>query len=296
MIRLFIFFKFSLFSCLSTADAQTYKINSRTVWFTEGNVRYTEGDFEKIRRFAEYLLDQKLSPLERQEAKKEAEISFRNNPNGTLQEIREIDGQMAQVYLLTDVKTVASVRSAILSHVYPILQQETNKSLMAKLIDRYCPVIAYDTNENYAITRKDIHGMIQLLLFINQVNGNNTQVTASEKEKAANQLIKNIKTMSTDEKRLLANMGIYNDYIQTVYAKASFSEKKQIREQLNASFAGTGYPAVNNHTSADVSRWDTMSASSYKLLSDMMMSSHVTNMNILEAAAGSNNYWTIKSY
>lgn len=208
MIRLFIFFKFSLFSCLSTADAQTYKINSRTVWFTEGNVRYTEGDFEKIRRFAEYLLDQKLSPLERQEAKKEAEISFRNNPNGTLQEIREIDGQMAQVYLLTDVKTVASVRSAILSHVYPILQQETNKSLMAKLIDRYCPVIAYDTNENYAITRKDIHGMIQLLLFINQVNGNNTQVTASEKEKAANQLIKNIKTMSTDEKRLLANMGI----------------------------------------------------------------------------------------
>lgn len=296
MFRLFILILITWFTLTTHAKAQTYKVNSHTVWFTEGHVQYTEGDFEKIRRFAEYLLDQKLNVSEYQEAKREAEYSFRQNPKATLQEIHEIDNQMKQVYQLTDVQTVARVRSAILSQVYPLLQQETDKSLMAKLIDKYCPVLDYDMHENYAITKKDIDGMINLLVFINKINGNNRQGTVSEKENAARFLIKNINKLSTEEKHLLASMGILNDYIQTVYNQASFSEKKQIREQLNQLFADNQPAPQNNQTTIDYSKWNNMSTQSYQLLSNMMMSSHVTNMNILEAAAGSNNYWIIKKY
>jgi len=291
IIFLITFLTFSL-------SAQTYKVNSNKVWFSSHGVNYTEGHFEKIRRFAEFLLDQKLNFIELQDAKNEAQKSFMSDPRGTLNEIAEIDQQMQQVYALTEVHTVGLVRSALLLHVYDALLREPQMPLLGKYIEKYCKVLAYDFPNNLVFTQKDVDGFFNLLDFVSKINGNYTKITALEKRQATQQMIQNFNNLSLQEKQLMAIMSIMNDYIQTVYNRATFTQKNQIKDELNKSFA-TNNTQNNNSTQSngvDYSRFNNMSASSYQMMSNMMMSSHVTNMNIISNIGGSGDYWYIKNY
>lgn len=280
---------------ITTSIAQQYKLNSKTVWFKTQGVNYTEGDFEKIRRFAEYILDHKLSFIELNDAKKDAEKSFKANPIGTLNEIAEIDGQMQQVYSLTDVQKVGLVRSALLLHVYDALLREPQMPLLGKLIDKHCKILAYDINNNLVFTQKDADGLYNLIDFIAKINGNFTSITANEKRQATKLLTDNFYTLNLEEKQLLAIMGIMNDYIQTVYNRANFTQKNQIKEELNKSFAAST-PSTNTHQNSgvDYSRFNNMDARSYQMMSNMLMTSHVTSMNIISSIGGSGDYWYIK--
>ena len=287
-----------LITCLTfSLSAQTYKVNSNKVWFSSQGVNYTEGNFEKIRRFAEFLLDQKLNFAELKDAKDEAKKTFMANPSGTLNEVAEIDQQMQQVYALTDVQTVGLVRSALLLHVYDALLREPQMPLLGKYIEKYCRVLAYDFPNNLVFTQKDADGLFNLIEFIAKINGTPTKLSTSERSQTTQQLVQNFNNLSLQEKQLMCIMGIMNDYIQTVYNNAAFAQKNQIREELNKSFATSGNNMNSNqNNSMDYSKFNNMSASSYQMLSNMMMSSHVTNMNIINAAGGSNDYWYIKNY
>ena len=274
-----------LITCLTfSLSAQTYKVNSNKVWFSSQGVNYTEGNFEKIRRFAEFLLDQKLNFAELKDAKDEAKKTFMANPSGTLNEVAEIDQQMQQVYALTDVQTVGLVRSALLLHVYDALLREPQMPLLGKYIEKYCRVLAYDFPNNLVFTQKDADGLFNLIEFIAKINGTPTKLSTSERSQTTQQLVQNFNNLSLQEKQLMCIMGIMNDYIQTVYNNAAFAQKNQIREELNKSFATSGNNMNSNqNNSMDYSKFNNMSASSYQMLSNMMMSSHVTNMNIINA-------------
>ncbi len=281
-----------------SAIGQDYQTQSRKVWFSSHGVNYTEGHFEKIRRFAEFLLDQKLNFIELQDAKNEAQKSFMSDPRGTLNEIAEIDQQMQQVYRLTDVQTVGLVRSALLLHVYDALFKEPQMPLLGKLIDKHCKILAYDIYNNLVFTQKDADGFFNLIDFVSKINGNYTKITALEKRQATQQMIQNFNSLSLQEKQLMSIMGIMNDYIQTVYKRATFTQKNQIKDELNKSFAANNTQNNNSTQSngVDYSRFNNMSASSYQMLSNMIMSSHVTNMNIISNIGGSGGYWYIKNY
>lgn len=289
ILLLFTFISHSLFS-------QNYKLNSKTVLFSAGSINYTEADFEKIKRFAEFLLDHKLNFAEIKEAKKEAEFSFRQNPLGTINEISDIDQQMQQVYSLKDVQTIGLVRSALLFHVYDALLREPQMPLLGRLIDKHCKVLAYDVTNTLVFTQKDVDGLLNLMEFIGKINGNTAKFSTAERNQAAQQLTNNFNSLSLQEKQLMSIMGIMNDYIQTVYNKSSFTQKNQIKAELNKSFATNNNNISSQNSSVDYSKFNNMSASSYQMMSNMMMSSHVTNMNILSNIGGSGDYWTIKNY
>lgn len=276
---------------------QGYKTESQKIWFSTQNINYKEGDFEKIRRFAEFILDHNLNFIEIEEAKKEAKKTFMNNPIGTLNEIAEIDQQMQQVYRLTDVQTVGLVRSGLLLHVYDALLKEPQMPLLGKLINKHCKILAYDMYNNLAFTQKDADGLINLVEFISKINGNQNKISAYERRQTTSQLAQNFNNLNLQEKQLLATMGITNGYIQTVYNKASFTQKNQIKNELNNSLALNKNNNQNQQGSGvDYTKFNNMSASSYQILSNMMLSSHVTNMNILSNIGGSGDYWYIKNY
>lgn len=289
---------FFLINCLSfSLSAQTYKVNSNKVWFSSQGFDYTEGHFEKVRRFAEFLLDQKLNFAELKDAKDEAKKTFMANPSATLNEVEEIDQQMQQVYALTDVQTVGLVRSALLLHVYDALLREPQMPLLGKYIEKYCKVLAYDFPNNLVFTQKDADGLLNLIEFVAKINGNPTKLSDSERHQTTQQLAKNFNNLSLQEKQLMCIMGIMNDYIQTVYNSATFAQKNQIREELNKSFAAAADKSHSSqNTDLDYSKFNNMNESSYQLLSNMLLSSHITNMNILNAAGGSDDYWYIKNY
>lgn len=289
ILLLFTFISHSLF-------CQNYKLNSKTVLFSSGSINYTEGHFEKIKRFAEFLLDHKLNFAEIKEAKKEAEFSFRQNPLRTINEISDIDEQMQQIYSITDVQTIGLVRSALLFHVYDALLREPQMPLLGRLIDKHCKVLAYDVTNTLVFTQKDVDGLLNLMEFIGKINGNTAKFSTAERNQATQQLTNNFNSLSLQEKQLMVTMGIMNDYIQTIYNKSSFTQKNQIKDELNKSFANNNNDTSSQNSSVDYSKFNNMSASSYQMMSNMMMSSHVTNMNILSNIGGSGDYWTIKNY
>ena len=277
---------------------QDYKINSNTIWFTSQGVNYTEGHFEKIRRFAEFLLDTKLNFIEISEAKREAKSTFLSNPLGTLNEVAEIDQQMQQVYNLTDVQTVGLVRSALLLHVFDALSREPRMPLLGKYIEKHCKILAYDVANNLVFTQKDANGFLNLMEFIVKINGSNAKYSFLERKQAIQHLSQNFNSFNLQQKQAMAIMGILNDYIQTVYQKASFLQKNQIKEELNNSFANANTNNIYNTTSTTInnSGYNNMDARSYQMLSNMMMTSHVTSMNIISSISGSGDYWYIKHY
>jgi hypothetical protein len=64
------------------------------ILFSSGTIHYTKQHFEKIRRFAEFLMDQPLSDQEVNLAMEEAKKTFLETPQASLDEIKSLDVQM----------------------------------------------------------------------------------------------------------------------------------------------------------------------------------------------------------
>lgn len=71
--------------------ANTYNTDSKMVWCTSKGVKFTEGHFEKMRRFIETHLDRTMRDAELKQFKDELNRAFMKNPLQTIESIEELN-------------------------------------------------------------------------------------------------------------------------------------------------------------------------------------------------------------
>ncbi len=79
------------FSFTVNLNANTYNTDSKMVWCTSKGVKFTEGHFEKMRRFIETHLDRTILDAELKQLKDELNRAFMKNPLQIIESIEELN-------------------------------------------------------------------------------------------------------------------------------------------------------------------------------------------------------------
>ncbi len=312
----------------SNGQTNSYKTNSKNILFNVNGYSYTEEHFIKELRFVEFILDKKLSAIERQEGLREIENNFKTNPLAVLQEIEQVDAQMQQMYQITDVAMIGRMRSALISQIYAGAQSLQGQELpfLIKLMYKYVPVIAFDSQNMLAFTFKDFEAYIYLMQFQAQMLGQNLQFTQQELLQAQTDIVQQFNYMSLEQKQYLCSMQVQYEYIYNVYNSLTPQQKQQWQSQIinqqaslyqNYSSADDaferGYQQAQQDRTYDVKWPDGVNTKAEKqaylrqkqndintnnatmgIYYDTMMQNSTMWDNIIEDWGDTGNYWTYK--
>ncbi len=291
---------------LSVASAQNYP---NQVLAESQGYQYTEAHFQAGKRFAEFLLNQPLSPGEEQAGRQEGIQAFYQNPAAVIQEVVQVDGQMQQVYQLTDPIQVALFRSAMLSHLQSFFDQTTERPVLRQLIDTHTPVLAYDPTNMLAFTQQDAEGYLSLMAFYAQLSGQQFNLDQATQQQYVEWLTQAFLQGTLADRQSLCVMGIYSQYVQASYAQLN----TQQQQDFTASYYGiveeqptTDYTNPDNLWPPGVNTTEEKRAylaqrrseissfnASMSTMNNMMMQQHATTMNIIENIGGTDNYWEV---
>ncbi len=312
----------------SNGQTNGYKTNSRKVLFEVNGYSYTEEHFNKELRFVEFILDKKLSAIERKEGLREIEKNFKVNPAYTLKEIEQVDAQMQQMYQITDVAMIGRMRSALISQIYAGAQNLQGQELpfLIKLMYKYVPVLAFDSQNMLAFTLKDFEAYIYLMQFQALMLGQNLQFTQQELLQAQTNMVQQFYYMSLEQKQYLCSMQVQYEYIYNVYNSLTPQQKQQWQSQIinqqaslyqNYSSADDaferGYQQAQQNRSYDVKWPEGVNTKAEKqaylrqkqndintnnatmgIYYDTMMQNSTMWDNIIEDWGDTGNYWTYK--
>ncbi|MCB9081850.1 MAG: hypothetical protein H6555_09090 [Lewinellaceae bacterium] len=242
---------------------------------------YTEAHFQQGLHFVEFLLNTRLSASERQAGLQEALQSFRHDPQGTLAELNQVDQQMQQVYMLTDVPTIGLVRSALLAQLYTAFQGTPNPPILVTLMEKYTPLLALDLQNNLALTRQDAEGFYDFLILVGKLNNPSLTVNPQEREQVVQWLGNSFATLSLEEKQWLCIMGVFNAYVQELVAELGPSQKQQL--------AQAAYPQATPSPPQGDGEY-------YKWISEMMAQNHLSMLNVLENMGDDGGYWERRKF
>ncbi len=292
--------------------------------------QFTSDYFEKIVRFAEFLIAGRLSEAERQQALQECIAEFQQMPQAFLQTIEQIDAQMSQFYQIEDVAQLGLLRSMLVGQLNLAYQQmpPEQKPYLGRLIDQYTPVLAYDPSTQMALTWRDVEGYAGVFTFYLEIAGQPMQVSQQDLQALATTLTQQFQTATPEQKAALCAMSLYDEYLRNAWAQLTPQQQEQMRQQVVAQLAGMmqqdaaqpygygnvagqpayGYPgadqqpAGNYPTSREqLDAWlaqkqQEMQTNNFifNSMQNMLMEQHATSLNIISNIGGGDDYWEVK--
>ncbi|RMD73596.1 MAG: hypothetical protein D6818_04490 [Bacteroidetes bacterium] len=276
----------------------------------------TRGHFEKVVRFAEFLIADRLSEAERQQALQECINEFRQMPQAFLQTVEQIDGQMSQLYQIPDVAQLGLLRSMLVGQLNLAYQQLSpdQKPYLARLIEQYTPVVAYDPSTQMALTWRDVEGYAGVFAFYLEIAGQPIQITNEDLQALAQQLAQQFQMATPDQQAALCAMSLYDEYLRDAWSRLSPDQQALMRQQVVAQLAAVMQPGTQAPTQQYTPADDEMPATRAELdawlarkqqelqtnqfifnsMQNMLLEQHATSLNIIENIGGSDNYWEVK--
>lgn len=284
-------------------------------------IQFTQAHFEKLVRFAEFLIAGRLSEGERQQALSESLAEFQQAPQALIQTIEQIDGQMSQFYQIQDVMQLGLLRSMLVGQFNLAYQQipPEQKPYLARLIEQYTPVLAYDPSTQMALTWRDVEGYAGVYAFYLEMAGQPVQLSPQELQALAATLAQQFQSATPEQQALLCSMSLYDEYLRNAWATLSPQQQEQLRQQaiaqLTSSMQGGMYGGGNQPMygstyqptgqapapGEDINAWFARKQQElmtndfiFNTMNNMLLEQHATSLNIIENIGGSNDYWEVK--
>ncbi len=304
-----------------------YDVNSTVVLAKAGSYQYTEGQFQKGKRFAEFLIDTRMTAAEEQAGREESIRDFLTNPQYVIQQTESVDQQMQQAYQLTDPMQIALFRSALLSQLQAVFNQTDENPVMRQLIDKYSPVLAFDPYNYLAFTQKDFDGYLSLMSFYAELTGQYFELDEKAKAQYQQYFVQQFLQGTPEFRQQLSVMGVVSEYVIASYNNMSDDQKQQFVASLFAAPAydydgqqqygnTTDYgnygsqtsdytnpenlwpPGVNTKAEKQAylaQKRSEMSAfnTGINIMNDVSLNQHATMLNIINST-DSDNYWKVK--
>jgi len=324
-----------MFSLHSYGQSTVYNVNSTKILATENNYNYTEGHFEKSRRFLEFILNHQINKKERVQVLKESLTEFNKNPQLSIQQVNQVDAQMQQIYNLKFPEKIALVRSALLSQLVWTSRDMRPVPFMIKLVEKYTPLLAIDPTNMLAFTQNDFEGYISLYAFYTQLSGQIFNISAQQKQAFRQQLVQKFNQMPLAQKQELCVMEIMNQYTQQSYAQLNAQQKWALQNQIINSQASYYQQYTQNATQnttqnandgdytwgyekeydptkvqwpngiktkaqkqaylSQMRRKMKANQANFGIMNNMMLNNHATMLNVIENTGNTGNYWEVKS-
>ncbi len=280
----------------------------------------TKGDFDKVVRFAEFIIADRLSEEEWAQALAECIAEFEQSPQLFLQSVAMLDQQMQQFYQIEDLLQLALVRSMIVGQLdlsYKQVPYE-QKPYLGKLIDKYTRVLAYDPTAQLALTWRDVEGYAGVWAFYMEVAGQPVQLTQQELEALSQQLVQQFQISTPEQKALLCAMSLYDDFLRAAWAQLTPDQQAQMRSQMMqqlVAYAGNATgdqsmgqqynygasPSGMGGSKADAQLYleqmrqrMAMNDMTFNMMQNMMMQQHAASLNVIENIGTPDTYWEVK--
>lgn len=281
--------------------AYSFAQQNAQVIASKGGHRLTEDDVNISVRTLEFIVGQKLKPAEIGELRTELMTEFERDPKTTTAQIKQVGDMMNQLYKRTDPIQIAEGRLVLLGEFHKAAQATPQKDWPAsiKIQNRYVTVLQYDPQTGLLLTNKDIESFLNFVDFARKVGGEGP-LPVRDKNEFRTSLPQMYPQLNQDQKAIFAVMPIVWEVIDAQWKSLTPAQQKQALAQMRAESAKNSAPqqaarpAVrqpsNARSSAALQQELQRQQRSYEIMMRASQIGHVTSMNILEAAAGSNNY------
>lgn len=272
-------------------------VNSNKVLATKNGYNYTEGDLDKGVRFGEFILNRKLTSLERRLAQQEALQGFNANPAQTLQGVQQVNNEMEQVLQIKDALQIGVLRNVFVSVLTRNFQQTTERPLLRTLMEKDIQVLAAGNDGQLVLTKDDVEGLFDFVSLMSRMSGQSAVVSQAEKIQATQQLVQAFPSASLQDQQSICSMRALHDLMKANYDNMDAQQREQLKQRLVAS----NEPSTNssNGMSEEAKNWAKsrkpgMDWNTYNAMSNMSMMNHAGMMNSIEAIGGTGNYWYVK--
>lgn len=275
----------------------------------------TRGNFQTGLNLVQFIVGGKIRKSESRALEEKLVEEFQTAPAEVLGQLQGIEKAMRRVYQCTDPYRVGLVRQELFAAFHRQTRhiEETKKPLMLQVINRYVKVLAYDEQNNLLLTRADVDGYINCLVFNDQLAGINSEVSESVRREISAQLIRGFQTMPLERKRMLASSSLIWHLLQFNWDRLSPEQKNQYvqayRNQIYSRFSGTQVQAENRSNAqgsyaegsekqnlAQMRRDFNARQNMFRMMQNMNTNTHALSLNIIENVGGTGNYWNVVDY
>ncbi len=303
----------------------TSNLNKGKILAQKDGYKFTEKHFSALVKFLEFIVGEKITSQER-DFLKIAEINgFNQVPQNEISQIEKINNSMQALYKISDPIKLGVSRTYLFNQFYFAFQKlpADKQPAFFQIMKKHVKILAYDKNSGLILTQKDIDGFINYLMFMQYLQGNNTNFTYDLREAIKNDLISKFQSLPIDKKKIISSGDILWTLIERNWNNMTLAQKQQFivsyRQQTGYSPANnsfnrgvqTGYRIgqniINNINNSKKYRSGSRKKSllerqrefqakqnMFRMMYNMNLQTHVTSLNIIENMGGTGNYWKIK--
>lgn len=202
----------------------------------------------------------------------ELRSDFQRDPQAAAQQIAQLKAIGAQLVQAQDPFQVVAIRHMALYEFYQAYQAG-DQSTSTQIVIRNANPIGLDPKSRILLLEPDLLSTVRYFDLLRQGSGREP-MNHDERQKFASAIVINFPDLPDEAKTFILTSQIFGTILQNQLQQMSVAQQLQVRQQM-----AQQYPS-------------NLSMSDYQALSALSRSQHLSTMNILEAAGGSDDYWS----
>ena len=232
----------------------------------------TEEDLSTVLSACQFFAGAPLSQQEVEAIVNETRGDFLRDPQGAAQQVTQLKAIGSQLSQVQDPFQMVAVRQLALFEFYKAYQAG-QKTVSTEIVLRKANPLAVDPSSQVLLLESDLVGTVNYFDLLRQGRGG-SPMSEPERREFASQIVTNFPSLPDEAKTFIITSQIFGSVLQNQLQQMSAVQQQQVRRQMAQQQAPQ------------------MSMSDYQALSAMSRAQHLSTMNILEAAGGSDDYWT----
>ncbi|MCA9780264.1 MAG: hypothetical protein KC800_26245 [Candidatus Eremiobacteraeota bacterium] len=232
----------------------------------------TNDDLSTVLSACQFFAGGPLTQQEIEAIVNETRGDFQRDPQGATQQISQLKAIGGQLSQAQDPFQMVAVRQLALYEFYNAYQSG-NRTTSMEIVLRKANPMAVDPGSQILLLESDLLGTVNYFDMLRQGRGG-SPMSDSERRQFASQIVANFQSLPDEAKTFIITSQIFGSVLQSQLQQMSANQQQQVRQQIAQQQAPQ------------------MSMSDYQALSAMSRAQHLSTMNILEAAGGSDDYWS----
>lgn len=232
----------------------------------------TQEDLNIVVSACQFFAGSPLTPQETQAVVQETKSDFQTNPQAAAQQIAQLRAIGSQVSQAKDPFQMVAIRQVALFEFYKAYQSG-QKTPSIEIVLRKANPMAADPKSQILLLQSDLVSTVNYFDMLRQGKGGSA-MSANERQQFAAQIVGNFSNLPDEAKTFIITSQLFAGVLQNQLQQMSAAKQQQVRQQMAQQQAPQ------------------MSMTDYQALSAMSRAQHLSTMNILEAAGGSDDYWS----
>lgn len=263
---------------------------------------FTQRHGEVVVALTQFLACQQIKPDEQQAVINAAIADFRQNPAATVQLLGEVEKCLTLLNASSNnLMLMAQVRQQLLLSIYNSAHtlKDPNQHVLYRVVNNYNQILAQDKQNNLILTSRDLQAFLCLIVVLSTAQGQNINITPEIAQALQSHIATNFTALPLETKQMMCYAEIYWTYLQ--YSLQQMNEQQRVAMQQQMAQARNTTPVESTPMPSNYSSSPRSAASRaadrecMRIMREVQMQRHATNMNIIENIGGGRNYWEVKN-